>query len=78
VDRNGQEVYLTAREWAVSDCLLSRPGGVISKEKIQDALYSFGWMEGNTVEVYVSRMRKKIGGDLIAAVRGFGYRLVVT
>ncbi|RMI15017.1 response regulator transcription factor [Sinorhizobium meliloti] len=78
VDRAGQGVYLTAREWAVLDCLLSRPGRVISKEKIQDALHSFGSeMEGNTVEVYVSRIRKKIGGDLIAAVRGFGYRLVV-
>lgn len=79
LDRHGQAVYLTAREWAVLDCLLRRPGTIVSKGEIEDALYSFGSeIESNTVEVYVSRLRKKIGGDVIATVRGLGYRLVVT
>lgn len=78
LDRDGQAVYLTAREWAVLDCLLRRPGTVVSKGKIEDALYSFGSeIASNTVEVYVSRLRKKIGADRIATVRGIGYRLVV-
>ncbi|RUV02873.1 response regulator transcription factor [Mesorhizobium sp. M6A.T.Cr.TU.017.01.1.1] len=78
LSRDGQEVYLTGREWAVLDCLLRQPGAVVSKGKIEDALYSFNSeFESNTVEVYVSRLRKKIGGDRIATVRGSGYRLVV-
>lgn len=77
--RDGQEVHLSGREWAVLDCLLRQPGSVVSKGKIEHALYSFNSeFESNTVEVYVSRLRKKIGGDRIATVRGFGYRLVVT
>ncbi|UVC15309.1 response regulator transcription factor [Mesorhizobium onobrychidis] len=76
--RDGQEVHLTAREWAILNCLLCRPGTVVSKGKIEETLYSFGSeIESNTVEVYVSRLRKKIGAHLIETVRGMGYRLVV-
>ncbi|TIX46578.1 MAG: winged helix-turn-helix transcriptional regulator, partial [Mesorhizobium sp.] len=72
-------VYLTAREWTVLNCLLCRPRTVVSKAKIEDVLFSLGSeIESNTVEVYVSRIRKKIGADRIATVRGFGYRFVVT
>lgn len=72
----GKAVELTAREWAVLDRLLLRPGAVVSKSQIEDSLYAFGSeVESNTVEVYVSRLRKKIGHDLIATVRGVGYRL---
>jgi len=77
--RAGQDVYLTSREWAVLDCLLRRSGTVVPKAKIEDALYCFGSeIESNTVEVYVHRLRKKIGGDRIATERGLGYRLVIT
>ncbi|MEI8702923.1 MULTISPECIES: response regulator transcription factor [unclassified Mesorhizobium] len=79
VVRDGQTVYLTAREWTVLNCLLCRPRTVVSKAKIEDVLFSLGSeIESNTVEVYVSRIRKKIGADRIATVRGFGYRFVVT
>ncbi|GLS32306.1 two-component system, OmpR family, response regulator [Mesorhizobium albiziae] len=79
VDRDGQTVDLTAREWAVLDSLLRRPGAIVSKTQIEDALYSFGSeIASNAVEVYVSRLRKKIGADRIATVRGVGYRLAVT
>jgi len=77
--RAGQYVYLTSREWAVLDCLLRRSGTVVPKGTIEDALYRFGSeIESNTVEVYVHRLRKKIGGDRIATERGLGYRLVIT
>ncbi|MES0139430.1 response regulator transcription factor [Mesorhizobium sp. M0016] len=79
LDRDGQTVYLTPREWTVFNCLLCRPGMVVPKAKIEDVLFSLGSeIESNTVEVYVSRLRKKIGADRIATVRGFGYRFVVT
>jgi two-component system OmpR family response regulator len=51
---------------------------VVSKAQIEDALYAFGSeVESNTVEVYVSRLRRKIGTALVQTVRGVGYRLVI-
>ncbi|MEW9808248.1 response regulator [Mesorhizobium marinum] len=73
---DGASVDLTAREWAVLDRLALRPGAVISKAQIEDALYAFGSeVESNTVEVYVSRLRRKIGASAVQTVRGVGYRL---
>jgi two-component system OmpR family response regulator len=67
---------LTAREWAVLDRLARRPGVLVSKAQLEDALYAFGSeAESNAVEVYVSRLRKKLGVDLIHTSRGLGYRL---
>ncbi|RFC67602.1 MULTISPECIES: response regulator transcription factor [Mesorhizobium] len=73
--RDGRPVELTAREWAVLDSLLRRPGATVSKVQIEEALYEFGAeVESNTVEVYASRLRKKLGQDLFATIRGVGYR----
>lgn len=72
----GAEAMLTSREWAVLEQFLRRPGTTVGKDQIEDALYAFGAeIESNTVEVYVSRLRKKIGRDVITTVRGLGYRL---
>ncbi len=71
-----KDVILTGREWAVLDLLITRPGAIVSKDKIEEALYAFGSeIESNTVEVYVSRLRKKIGKDRIKTARGVGYCL---
>ncbi len=76
VSAGGDDVVLSGREWAVLDALASRPGAVVSKSQIEEALYAFGSeIESNTVEVYVSRLRKKLGRDHIATLRGVGYRL---
>lgn len=76
VFRAGQTVDLTAREWALLDQFVRRSGATLSKRQLEDALYEFGAeIESNTVEVYVSRLRKKIGGTLIRTLRGVGYRL---
>lgn len=72
----GRNVMLTGREWAVLDLLVARPGAIVSKDQIEEALYAFGSeIESNTVEVYVSRLRKKIGKDRIQTARGVGYCL---
>lgn len=77
ISRSGAVVELTSREWAVLDRLLSRSGALVSKLQIEDALYEFGAeIESNAVEVYVSRLRKKLGPEHIVTVRGVGYRLV--
>ena len=76
VRRSGEPIELTAREWAILDGLLARPGAVLSKAQLEDALYAFGAeVESNAVEVHVGRLRKKIGAGAIATVRGLGYRL---
>ena len=72
----GEDVALSNREWAVLDTLMSRPGAIVSKAQIEDALYAFGSeIESNTVEVYVSRLRKKLGRQAVATLRGIGYRM---
>ena len=73
---SGKDVVLTGREWAVLDLLVARPGAMVSKDQVEEALYAFGSeIESNTVEVYVSRLRKKIGRDRIRTARGVGYSL---
>ena len=73
----GRDVELSAREWAVLDTLASRPGAAVSKARLEEALYAFGSeIESNTVEVYVSRLRKKLGRERVQTVRGVGYKLV--
>ena len=73
---SGETVDLTAREWAVLERLSQYPGVLVSKAQLEDALFAFGAeVESNAVEVYVSRLRRKIGANLIQTVRGLGYRL---
>ncbi|MEJ6479113.1 MAG: response regulator transcription factor [Octadecabacter sp.] len=76
VHKNGKAVQLTAREWALFDAFLARPGQLLSKTQLEDKLYAFGAeIESNTIEVHVSRLRKKLGADVIQTERGMGYRL---
>jgi two-component system OmpR family response regulator len=75
---DGRPLDLTAREWAVLDRLAQHPGVLVSKAQLEDTLFAFGAeVESNAVEVYVSRLRKKIGAHLIHTSRGLGYRLGV-
>ncbi len=75
VELDGKVIELTAREWSVLDSLLRRPGFLVSKTQLEEALYAFGAeIESNAVEVYISRLRKKLGAERIATVRGVGYR----
>jgi two-component system OmpR family response regulator len=76
VSRDGEDVLLTAREWALLECFTHRLGAIVSKAKLEDVLYEFGAeIESNAVEVYVSRLRKKLGSDIISTLRGLGYRM---
>lgn len=76
VRRDGKAVQLTAREWALLEAFLTRPGQLLSKAQLEEKLYDFdAAVESNTIEVHVSRLRKKLGTDLIETERGLGYRL---
>lgn len=77
VQRGGSIIDLTAREWAVFEAFVQRPSALLSKSQLEERLYAFGAeIESNTIEVYVSRLRKKLGRELIETVRGMGYRLM--
>lgn len=72
----GEPVPLTAREWAVLERLLRHRGAIVTKAEIEDSLYQFGAeIESNAVEVYVSRLRKKLGRDFVTTARGMGYQV---
>ena len=67
---------LTAREWVLFEAFLQRPGQLLSKTQLEDRLYAFdAEIDSNTIEVHVSRLRKKLGHDAIETQRGLGYRL---
>lgn len=75
--RDGQPVALSAREWAVLEALMARPGSVLSRAQLEEKLYSWkDEISSNAVEVYVHGLRKKLGSDFIQTVRGLGYALV--
>ena len=76
VRKDGKPVQLTAREWALFEAFLTRPGQLLSKTHLEEKLYSFdSEVESNTIEVHVSRLRKKLGAGVIETLRGLGYRL---
>jgi len=75
---DGEEtaVPLSAREWAVLEVLMARPGVVYSRTQIEDKLY--GWKDevsSNAVEVFIHGLRRKLGNNIIETVRGLGYRM---
>ncbi|MDM4718226.1 response regulator transcription factor [Micromonospora sp. WMMA1363] len=76
VTRDGAEVALTAREFAVLDYLMRRPGQVVSKTELLDHVWDAAVDTApNTVEVYVGYLRRKLGRERLETVRGVGYRL---
>lgn len=73
---DGRPVDLTGREWALFEAFVQHPGQVLSKGQLEERLYAFGaQVESNTIEVHVSRLRKKLGHAVVETVRGIGYRL---
>ncbi len=76
VRRAGVPIALTQKEWALLRVLATRPGRIHTRENLQDALYGWGdETDSNTLEVFISRLRRKLGRTHIETVRGLGYRL---
>ena len=71
----GKAVDLTAQEFRILNYFMHRRGRVISQTELLDHLYSMeAERDPNTVEVYVARLRRKLGHDAIRTLRGLGYR----
>lgn len=76
VARGGQTIRLTAKEWGVFEVLLRRKCKVVPKESLEAAIYAYGEeVESNALEAHISRLRAKLGKDLIVTHRGMGYML---
>ncbi|WP_428651059.1 response regulator transcription factor [Roseibium sp.] len=76
VTLDGNPVKLTSHEYRLLSYLLHHQGKVISRTELTEHLYDQDFdRDSNTVEVFVGRLRKKIGADLIETIRGLGYRL---
>ena len=74
VQRGGVPVTLPAREFDLLHALMLNAGRVLSREQLEQHLYSWGReVESNAVEVHVHHLRRKLGNDLIQTVRGVGY-----
>jgi two-component system OmpR family response regulator len=74
---DGRRIDLTRMEWALLACLAQHPGRIHSRSEIEGRLHDLGLAEAtsNSLEVIVSRLRKKLGGNTISTHRGLGYRL---
>jgi len=72
--RDEQPVTLSAKEWALLDLLVARPGMIFSRARLEQMLYGdTGDIDSNVVEVHIHSLRRKLGQDVIVNVRGLGY-----
>ena len=76
VTRAGEPVKLSRREFTLLRALAERPGHILSREQLEDKLYSWGEeVSSNTVDVHIHNLRKKIYPEFIQTIRGVGYKL---
>ena len=72
----GRPIKLTAHEYKVLEYLMHHPDKVVSRTELTEHLYDQDFdRDSNTIEVFVGRLRKKLGIDIIETVRGMGYRI---
>ncbi len=74
VTLRGEKVDISPREFAILQMLLENRGKVMSRNRLEEGLYSWNAeVESNTVEVHIHHLRRKLGADLIRTIRGVGY-----
>ena len=77
VSLNGLPVLLSTREFDLLHALMLNAGRVMSREQLEQQLYSWGYeVESNTIEVHIHHLRRKLNNELIQTVRGVGYTML--
>jgi two-component system OmpR family response regulator/two-component system response regulator QseB len=77
VTQAGATVLLSGREFDLLHTLMLNAGRVLSREQLEQHLYSWGQeVDSNAVEVHVHHLRRKLGGAIVQTVRGVGYMLL--
>jgi two-component system OmpR family response regulator len=73
---DGSPVKLTSHEFRVLSYLMHHRGRIVSQAELTEHIYSQGFdRDSNTVEVFIARLRRKLGSTFIETVRGMGYRI---
>src|SRR5437879_161928 len=76
VTKAGEPVKLTAQEYKLLSYLMHHKGKVVSRTELIEHIYDQDFdRDSNTIEVFVTRIRKKLGPDVITTIRGLGYSL---
>jgi two-component system response regulator QseB len=76
VTRDEETIDLSAKEFALLETLMQRPGAVLSRAQLEESVYGWGEEIGsNAIEVHLHHLRKKLGAATIKNVRGVGYRV---
>ncbi len=79
VKLDGESVMLSTREFDLLHALMLNAGRVMSREQLEQQLYSWGYeVESNAIEVHIHHLRRKLRADIIQTVRGVGYTLLRT
>lgn len=74
----GETMDVTAREFALAEAFFESPGQVLSREQLLSRVWGYDFdPRSNVVDVYIGRLRKKLGEGRITGIRGMGYRLEV-
>ncbi|PIQ44207.1 MAG: DNA-binding response regulator [Gammaproteobacteria bacterium CG11_big_fil_rev_8_21_14_0_20_46_22] len=76
IEKNGEPMHMSRREFALVQRLLENAGRVLSREYLSQTLY--GWdeeVDSNALEVHIHKLRKKLGNDFIRTIRGIGYMI---
>lgn len=74
-----KDIALGPKEFTILQLLMENPGEVLSKQAIEDSMYGWGMeIESNTIEVHVSKLRKKLGKDIIETIKNMGYRFAAS
>ncbi len=77
VTLDGETVQLSTREFDLLHALMRNAGRVMSREQLEQQLYSWGYeVESNAIEVHIHHLRRKLRADVIQTVRGVGYTLL--
>ena len=73
----GVPVKLTSHEFRVLSYLMHHSGRIVSRTELVEHIYALDLdRDSNTVEVFIARLRRKLGAEFIETVRGFGYRIL--
>ena len=76
VTLDGAPVKLTSHEFRLLSYLMHHRGRVVSQTELTEHIYAQDWdRDSNTVEVFIARLRRKLGASFIETVRGLGYRI---
>lgn len=77
VYRNGEQIDFTALEYRIFSLLVQNAGRVVTRELILEKIWDVAgnYVNDNTLTVYIKRIRKKLGADIIKTVKGLGYKV---